>query len=239
MRTVKSMHKIRVPFVLFVLVLMISGCTFTWPWTKSTGLSRATPEGLYQQGVEYYQDASYKKAAEVFQRLKEEYPLSRFAIMAEMGIADSYFSAKEYAEAELSYGEFINLHPTNENLPYAIYQLGMSHFNQIDTIDRDQSEALKALKEFERLTARFPSSKFAFMAEKMIRECKKTLGEQEFYVGEFYFNIKQYKAALRRFEKVVRDYANVGLDYKVSYYILETKKLLAEADAKIAPAGGK
>jgi outer membrane protein assembly factor BamD len=226
------MHKIRLPLVLFVVVLMISGCTFTWPWAKKIGLNRATPEGLYQQGVEYYQDASYKKSVEVFQRLKEEYPLSRFAIMAEMGIADSYFSGKEYPEAELAYGEFINLHPTNENLPYALYQLGMSHFNQIDTIDRDQSEAVNALKEFERLTARFPSSKFAFMAEKMIRECKKALGEKEFYVGEFYFNIKQYKAALRRFEKVAREYTNVGLDYKVSYYILETKRRLAEAELK-------
>jgi outer membrane protein assembly factor BamD len=230
------MQKIRIPFVLFLLVLMTSSCTFTWPWTKSTALNRATPEGLYQQGVQYYQDSSYKKSVEVFQKLKEEYPLSRFAIMAEMGIADSYFSAKEYPEAELAYGEFINLHPTNEYLPSALYQLGMSHFNQIDTIDRDQSEAFKALKEFERLTARFPISKFAFMAEKMIRECKKTLGEQEFYVGEFYFNIKQYKAALRRFEKVAREYANVGLDYKVSYYIIETKRRLAEAEAKKKPA---
>ena len=81
--------------------------------------------------MEYYQDGNYKKAVEVFQRLKEEYPLSTLAIMAEMGIADSYFSAKEYAEAELAYTEFINLHPTNENLSYAMYQIGMCHFNQI------------------------------------------------------------------------------------------------------------
>ncbi len=49
-------------------------------------------------------------------------------------------------------------------------------------------------------------------------------------MGEFYFNTKQYRAALRRFEKVAREYANVGLDYKVSYYLIETKKRLAEAD---------
>ena len=103
------------------------------------------------------------------------------------------------------------------------------------TIDRDQSETFKALKEFERLTARFPNSKFSFLAEKMIRECKRILGEQEFYVGEFYFNIKQYRAALRRFEKIAREYANVGLDYKVSYYIIETKRRLAEEEVKNPP----
>ena len=229
MRTVRNK---RILLILLTAVLLFSGCKIWLPWTKRVDMTRATPEGLYQQGVEYYQDGSYKKAVDLFQRLKEEYPLSKYAIMGEMGIPDSYFSGKEYPEAELAYSEFLNLHPTNENLPYVLYQIGMCHFNQITTIDRDSSEALKALKEFERLSARFPSSKFAFLAEKMIRECKKALGEQEFYVGEFYFNIKEYRAALRRFEKVAREYPNVGLDYKVSYYLIETKRRLAEAESK-------
>lgn len=228
-------HSKRMVLVLCAMLLLLSGCKISLPWSKSIDMTRATPEGLYQQGVTLYQDASYKKSAEVFQRLKEEYPLSKYAIMAEMGIADSYFSAKEYTEAELSYNEFINLHPTNENLPYALYQVALCHFNQIASIDRDQSEAFKALKAFERLSARFPNSKFTFLAEKMIRDCRRTLGEKEFYVGEFYFNIKQYQAALRRFEKVAKEYANVGLDYKVSYYILETKRRLSEADSKKKP----
>jgi outer membrane protein assembly factor BamD len=199
---------------------------------KKIDMTRSTPEGLYQQGVEYYQDKSYKRAAEIFQRVKEEYPLSQLALMAELGIGDAYYSAKEYTEAELAYSEFVNLHPTNENLPYVMYQLGICHFNQIDTIDRDQAEAFKALKEFERLATRFPESKFSFLSEKMIRDCRKLLGEQEFYVGEFYFNIKKYQAALHRFEKVAREYANVGLDYKVHYYIAETKRLIADEEAK-------
>jgi outer membrane protein assembly factor BamD len=223
---------IRPVLILFAVILILSGCQFSWPWTKRIDLTRATPDGLYQQGVAYYQDGSFKKSVEVFQRLKEEYPLSKFAIMAELGIADSHFSNKEWPDAELAYNEFLNLHPTNENLPYVLYQLGLCHFNQITTIDRDQSETFKALREFERLNARFPNSKFAFLAEKSIRECKKILGEQEFYVGEFYFNTKRYRAALRRFEKVARDYANVGLDYKVSYFLIETKRRLAEAGAE-------
>ena len=102
--------------------------------------------------------------------------MSTLAITAELGVGDAYFSGKQYLEAELVYSEFLNLHPTNENLPYVMYQIGMCHFNEISTIDRDQTETFKALKEFERLMARFPQSKFSFMAEKMIRECKKTAG---------------------------------------------------------------
>jgi outer membrane protein assembly factor BamD len=68
------------------------------------------------------------------------------------------------------------------------------------------------------------------MAEKLIRECKQKLAEQEFYVGQFYFKQKKYQAALARFETVARDYANIGLDYKVEYFINETKVKIAEEE---------
>jgi outer membrane protein assembly factor BamD len=229
----------KVILALLVVVFLLSGCKIWLPWGKKTEMPRSSPEGLYQQALLDYQSGDYKRSIELFQRVKEEYPLSPLAIAAELGVGDAYFSGKQYIEAELVYAEFMNLHPTNENLPYVMYQIGMCHFNEITTIDRDQTETFKALKDFERLMARFPGSKFAFMAEKMIRECRKTLGEQEFYVGEFYFNIKEYASALRRFEKIVREYPNVGLDYKVSYYISETKRRMAEADAKNRPVGKK
>jgi outer membrane protein assembly factor BamD len=108
--------------------------------------------------------------------------------------------------------------------------LGMCHYNQIGSIDRDQTEAIKARKEFERLVARFPESKFSTMAGKLLRECKQKMAEQEFYVGQFYFRQNKYQAALARFEKVVHDYANVGLDYKIEYFINETKIKIAEEE---------
>lgn len=193
-------------------------------------MNRATPEGLYESGYSRYQDSDYKEAIESFQRLKEEYPLSKFAIMAELGIADSYFSKKEYAEAEMYYSDFMNLHPTNENLPYVMYQLGMCHYKQMSGVDRDQTETLKAKKEFERLISRFPSSKFAFMSERKLRDCRKRLGEHEFYVGHFYFKIKKHKAALKRFETVAREYPDLGMDYKLSYFLHETKRLLEQEE---------
>jgi len=211
-------------FTVLVLLFLLSGC-FRW---GDSGTRQATPESLYKHGSSRYQDGKYGKAIEIFQRVKEEYPLSNLAVLAEIGIADSHFSKKEYAEAEMYYGDFINLHPTNENLPYVMYQLGMCHYKQMYSIDRDQAEALKARKEFEKLISRFPSSKFSFMAEKKLRDSRKRLGEHEFYVGNFYFKTKKYRAALKRFETVAREYPNLGMDYKVTFFISETKRLLEQ-----------
>jgi outer membrane protein assembly factor BamD len=106
----------------------------------------------------------------------------------------------------------------------------MCHYNKIEAIDRDQTETVKAKKEFEKLVALYPESKFATVAEKLIRECKQKQAEHEFYVGEFYFTQKKYQAALTRFEKIARDFANIGLDYKLEYLISETKIKIVEEE---------
>jgi len=213
--------------LLFVM-FFLSGCA----WWKSKEMPKNNPEALYQKGYEDYQKGRYEKAIESFQKLKEEYPLSELALRAELGIADANFSREEYGYAAMAYNDFVNLHPTNENTPYVMYQIGMCRYNQMLIIDRDQTETVAAAKEFEKLIARFPTSRFSFLAEKNLRECKKKLAEHEFYVGEIYFKMKQYKAALKRFDIIVKNYPNLGLDYKVSFMLEETKKQLAIAEAK-------
>jgi len=223
------------PVIRLILALLLLFSTAGCALFGRSEMKLNSPDALYEKGVEHYQKEKYSKAIEMFQRVKEEYPLSKYALMAELGIADSYFSDDLFVEAEMNYGEFINLHPTNPNIPYVIYQLGMCHYKQMMTIDRDQVETVKARKEFERILSQFPSSKFAPLADQKLRECRQRLAENEFYVGRFYFRMKQYKAALKRFEIVARDYSNLGLDYKVTYFIEETKRRIArEEQEKLA-----
>ncbi|MEI7636792.1 MAG: outer membrane protein assembly factor BamD, partial [Syntrophus sp. (in: bacteria)] len=78
----------------------------------------------------------------------------------------------------------------------------------------------------------YPSSKFAFLAEQKLRECRKNLAEQEFYIGEFYFKQGKFQSALKRFQTIAKNYPNLGLDYKVKAYIDETQKRLAKEKEK-------
>ena len=223
----------KIVILALLLPLIFSGCSYFNIFSKSEK-PKASPELIYSQASAEFKDGNYKKAQEAFLKLKEEYPLHELAILAEIGIANSLYSDKEYAEAENAYGDFVSLHPTNENVPYALYQLGMCHYNEIGDIDRDQTETIKARKEWEKLVARYPESQYSAMAEKLILECKQKLAEHEFYVGRFYLKQKKYKAALSRFENMARDYANIGLDYKIEYYINETKiKIVEEEKIKL------
>ena len=219
---------------ILVLVLSLSGCGWWKDFMKKDKPVRNVPEILYQSGVEFYQNGRYKKAIESFTKVKEQYPLNPLALLAEIGIADTHFSDGNYAEADLAYTDFLNLHPTNENIPYVMYQIGMCHYSQIYGIDRDQTETARTAKDFERLIAKFPKSRFAVMAEQKLRECRQRLAEHEFYIGEFYFKQEKYEAALKRFELLAKDYPSVGLDYKTNVYIAETKKRIATEKVKIA-----
>lgn len=224
MRTVKTV-------ALVLCVFMITGCAW-WSWLglgSSSPPGRGTPADLYRAGIEYYQDRKYKRAVEQFTRLREEYPLSQYAVLAEMGIADSYYSSRDYLMAEAYYREFMSMRPTNENVPYAMYQIGMCNYNQILGVDRDQESTRAAKAAFESLISRFPESRYAFMAEQKLRETRQRLGEHEFYVGQFYFRRGEYEAALRRFENIQQNYSNLGLDYRVSYFLHETRQKLQES----------
>lgn len=214
--------------LLLLLVLFAVGCGAG----RRGGTVKASPEGIYHRANQEYQKGRYTQAIEYFQKLTDEYPLSELAVLAKIGIGDSHFSIKEYPEAARVYNEFIFLHPNNEYLPYAMYQLGLCHYNQLQEIDRDQTETLKAKIQFESLITRFPESKFSFLAQKHLKESNKRLAEREFYVGLYYFDRKNFQAAIKRFELIKRDYPNVGLDHKVDYYLEQTRKHLTAQDTK-------
>jgi len=160
--------------------------------------SGESPEELMSQGISEFRDGDYQDAIEAFQKLKDRYL------------------------------EFEKLHPTNESIPYTIYQQGRCHFLRMDSIDRDQTSTKDALKEFERLCKKFPKNSFCLQAKRHIRKCYSNLAGHEFYVGSFYFKAGHYLAALRRFEYLIKQYPDLGLHGKALNYIARCRDKLAE-----------
>ena len=188
-----------------ISLLLVSGCA--WFETKE----EKTAQELASDGMDQFNRGKYKKAIESFEKLKDWYPFSKFVILAELKIADAYYNIKEYEEAVAAYEEFEKLHPRNEAVPYAMYQIGLCYFEQIDTVDRDQTSAKKALDTFNRLKKQFQVDSYTIKAQEHIKKCLKSLAGHEFYVGIFYLKSKHYKAALNRFKSVLSNYPDVGV----------------------------
>ena len=168
-----------------------------------------TAEELAEKGMEYFDDEDYYDALKAFTTLKERYPYSRYAILAELKVADAHFHRKEYAEAIAAYGEFLQLHPKNDAIPYVLFQIGECYYKQLLSEDRDQTPTRQAIAAFQRLLKERPNSTYANTAKERIQECRMLLAKHELYVAKFYFKSKRYEAALGRFENVLERYKDV------------------------------
>jgi len=206
--------------------LLMAGCSWFQPKLDKTALE------LVSDGMDAYNAGKYKAAIEHFEKLRDWYPFSKYAILAELKIADCHYHLEQYEEAIFAYQEFENLHPRNEAVPYVVYQIGRSYFDRIDTVDRDQNSAREALKTFRRLISQYPEDPYAKIAQGHIHQCLKSLAGHEFYVGYFYYKNRHYPAAVGRFKTVIEEYPDVGVHYKALQYLARCKREMLQQEAQ-------
>lgn len=213
---------------IMVIVLLCTGCA----WFGRDRPEKPAHE-LVQEGVEAYDRGRYSAALKSFEQLKNWYPFSQYAILAELKIADAHYHLGQYPEAVAAYEEFERLHPRNEAVPYVVYQIGRCHYEQIDTVDRDQTAARNALETFQRLMRQFPEDDYARKAAGHVVTCLQSLAGHELYVGRYYLREKLYEAALHRFLAVITEYPDVGHHYEALRHIAQCEAYQpVEAQAK-------
>ncbi len=212
---------------------LFSGCAYLREaWVSLTGEEEEyTAEELAWTAMDYYESGNYKLAIEKFERLKDWFPFSRYAILAELKIGDAHYKLEQYEEAIFAYEEFEKLHPRNEAIPYVIYQIGRCYFDRIDTIDRDQMPARESVETFQRLIKQFPNNQYARLAKDHLNKCYKSLAGHEYIVGVFYFKSKHYEAAYSRFMSVISNYPDVGYHQKALDYISKCQEFLGQKES--------
>ncbi len=204
---------ILVPVVLFFLF----GCGGK---SKEVKKIEGDPEVLYKEGLVQFNQRHYSDALKKFEELKSSFPDSPpFTLWAELKIGDSHFLQKEYVEAIASYEEFKKVHPGHEEIPYVQFQIAMSYYNQMLTLDRDQTSTKKALSSFEYLIANYPPGLFTEKAKEKIGACKKRLADHEFYVGNFYYKNGRFQAAASRFEELLQKFPKDPDEDKTLYFL--------------------
>jgi len=217
-----------------VALLVTSGCTSIGDqFDKLFGTKEeSTAQDLAWEGMEAYEKERYNKSIEKFQKLKDYYPFSKYAILAELKIADAHYHLEDYEEAIFAYENFEQLHPRNEAIPYVIYQIGRCYYDRIDTTDRDQTSAQKALDTFQRLIKQYPRDQYSPRAAEHIKTAQRSLAGHAYEVGVFYYKSKHYKAALHRFMTVISDYPDVGYHQKALEYIAKCEASIAKEQSQ-------
>lgn len=199
-------------FLLILIFLALSGCAKVpdplkvWQAREVKIKEEAPLEELMQRAERYYRRGQYDLAYQYYNEVKNRYPGTAEAVLAELRLADVKFWAGEYLEAITLYEEFEKFYPTNEAIPYVIFQIGTCYYKLRQPVDRDPTYAKKAIETYQRLISTFPQSPYNLEAEKRIREMRELLASHELYVAEFYYKIKYYRAAYKRLLYLIETY---------------------------------
>lgn len=163
-------------------------------------------EALYNQAMDALQAGSYTRAAQAFVEVERQHPYSSLSPKSLLMAAYSYYQAKKYEDALENYNVFIQLHPGHEHIDYAYYMVGICYYEQIPMVERDQRVTEDALRAFEDVVQRFPSTPFAKDATLKIDLIRDHLAGKEMEVGRYYLDRQAYLAALNRFKNVVEGF---------------------------------
>src|SRR5689334_18102658 len=161
---------------------------------------------LYGASQRSMNSGQYEHAAKLFDEVERQHPYSVWARRAQLMSAFNYYLAKKYTDAVNSAQRFVTIHPGNAEAPYAQYLIGMSYYQQIDEVTRDQSTTQRASDAFGELIRRYPDSRYAADARIKLDLIKDHLAGKEMEIGRFYQRSGQWLAATYRFRTVVDQY---------------------------------
>jgi outer membrane protein assembly factor BamD len=163
-------------------------------------------EELYNTAMDLAANRSYVSAAQAFEEVERQHPYSTWATRSMFMAAYSYYEARRYDEAIIAAQRFVDFHPGNENVPYALYLIGLSYYEQISDVGRDQRMTADAQRAFQELVRRYPETDYARDAQLKLDLVRDHLAGKEMSVGRFYLERRQYVAAINRFQQVLTEY---------------------------------
>jgi outer membrane protein assembly factor BamD len=173
-------------------------------------LTSNSDQVIWDAGQKAMQKHNYEAARQHFKRIIDAFPQSRYAPSARLALGDSYVQEGGTANDILAVGayrEFLTLYPSHPQSDYAQFQVGESYFRQKSGPDRDQTQTIHALEEYERLLDLYPASPYIEKARGRIKETRQQLARSEYMAGWFYQKARQYcRAAIARYEGILRDY---------------------------------
>lgn len=183
-------------------------------------------EELYEKGLEtlkgkrvYYlfPTVDYDLAIETFQTIIDNYPYHELAVQAELRIADAYFDDERYDDALSYYRSFSDLHPHHEAVPYTVLRSALCHYEQIHTIDRDQTATREAQVYLEILIRKHPYAPETQEGETLLRDLRTRLSRNMMQMGDFYLKRDEFQAAAERYRTVLNVFPGLGLDAEGLY----------------------
>lgn len=186
-------------------------------------------EGLFWRANYDFMRGRFGDARAKLRLFVAQFPDSPAVPEARLGIARTFFEEGNYAQARAEYERFLALHPRHERLDEALYYIGLSYFQQMEKVGRDQTATGRSVVAFRRLLLEVPDTPYREDAETKIAIARRRLASQEIDIGLYYMKRAKYEAAKGRFERSLEQYPGTGLEPKALFYLGQAYTVLEES----------
>ncbi len=207
-----------------ILAAFLCACAGT---PAPTGYSN-TARHRYQLGLEALQDGDHLEAVKHLTYVKNKFAYSKYAALAELRIADSYFEQEKFIEAIDSYRLFMQGRPNHREVPFAMIRIAHANFEQRPSNfflfppshEKDQAATRDALTAYRRYLQRFAEGEHAAVAKERVARCRGALADHELYVARFYLNDERPVSARGRLEGLVSGFSDAPEQWAEGAWLL-------------------
>ncbi len=183
-------------------------------------------ETLYSEAKRRLDRGNTRLAAALFDEVERQHPYSPWARRAQLMSAFSYYVAQDYNKAIASAQRFLSIHPGNKDAPYAYYLIGLSYYEQISDVQRDQKITEQARTALREVNRRFPTTEYAADARLKLDLVEDHLAGKEMEIGRFYERSGRWLSAQLRFQNVVDNYQTTSHAPEALFRLTETNLAL-------------
>lgn len=203
-------------------ISLTAGCAGRGSAKKDTAYVARDVDTLYMAAKERLDRGQAKAAAVLFDEVERQHPYSPWARRAQLMSAFSYYVSRDYAKSVQAAQRFLSIHPGNKDAPYAYYLIGLSYYEQISDVTRDQKITDQALRALTELVRRYPNTQYAADARLKLDLVNDHLAGKEMEIGRFYERSGKWLAATIRFRTVVEKYQSTSHTPEALYRLVET-----------------
>lgn len=176
--------------------------------TTGTPAAADTAESLYQAAKRSLNQGDFLSAIATFETLGARYPFGSYTQQAQLDVAYAYLKQDEFDSAIGAADRFIKLYPRSENIDYAYYIKGVSHFSRGGSaLERifprelakvNQNWLRSSFAEFDTLVRRFPQSDYTPDALSRMQYLKNEMARHELITARFYYQRGAMVAVVNR-----------------------------------------
>ncbi|MDA9673712.1 outer membrane protein assembly factor BamD [Paracoccaceae bacterium] len=201
----------RVSALIFATIfILLSNCSENQVGIDNSPSEDKAAEEIFNSGEKEILRKRYGDAAEKFTEVERLYPYSDWAKRALIMQVYSFHKDQSYENVVSAANRFIEFHPNDKDVSYAYYLIGLSYYDQVLAIGRDQELAKEALRVFSLITKEYPESKYASSSQIRFNFLRDHLASKEMEVGRYYLKRSHYAPAINRFRGVIEEFSTTS-----------------------------